>query len=56
LLRVAAGKDGKVSAQRLGMWLRKISGRVVAGHRLVSVRVGNVAAFKLVGAPKPKKV
>lgn len=56
LLRVAVGKDGKLSAQRLGMWLRKISGRVVAGHRLVSVRIGNVAAFKMVEAPKPKKV
>ena len=29
LLRMAGGKDGKVSAKRLGEWLRRISGRVV---------------------------
>jgi putative DNA primase/helicase len=30
LLRMAAGKDGKVSAKRLGEWLRRISGRIVS--------------------------
>jgi RepB DNA-primase from phage plasmid len=37
LLRVAASKGDAavVSADRLGWWLRKISGRVVSGHRLV---------------------
>jgi hypothetical protein len=37
LLRVAASKGdaGIVSADRLGWWLRRISGRVVNGHRLV---------------------
>jgi putative DNA primase/helicase len=47
LLRVAGDKGGGVSAQRLGMWLRRICGRVVAGHRLILGRKGNVAAFKL---------
>ena len=31
-------KSGNISAQRLGWWLRKISGRVVDGHRLVRGR------------------
>jgi putative DNA primase/helicase len=36
LLRVAAtrGREHEVSLQRLGMWLRHISGRIVSGHRL----------------------
>jgi hypothetical protein len=46
LLRVAADKGG-VSAQRLGTWLRKISGRVVAGYRLIRTQKMNVAAFQL---------
>jgi RepB DNA-primase N-terminal domain len=46
LLRIAADKGG-VSAQRLGMWLRKISGRVVAGYRLIRGHERNVAAFRL---------
>jgi hypothetical protein len=29
LLRIAAGRDGKISAKRLGEWLRRNSGRVV---------------------------
>jgi hypothetical protein len=37
LLRVAEDREG-VSAKRLGWWLRKISGRVVNGHRLVKGR------------------
>jgi RepB DNA-primase N-terminal domain len=48
LLRVAAGKDGKtVSTERLGHWLRRISGRVVGDYRLVLGRERNVASFKL---------
>jgi hypothetical protein len=43
LLRVAAGKDGQtVSAERLGWWLRRISGRVVGGYRLIRAH-GNAA-------------
>jgi hypothetical protein len=42
LLRVAASKGdaGVISPDRLGWWLRKISGRVVNGHRLVRGRSG----------------
>jgi hypothetical protein len=47
LLRVAAEDKGVVSAQRLGKWLRKIGGRVLAGHRLIISRNRNVAAFQL---------
>jgi hypothetical protein len=48
LLRAAADKGGtRVSGQRLGMWLRKISGRVVAGYRLICDRARSVAAFRL---------
>jgi hypothetical protein len=49
LLRVAAsrGNEGVVSAERLGHWLRKISGRIVAEHRLISGHERNVAAFQL---------
>jgi hypothetical protein len=47
LLRVAVDKNGNVSAQRLGWWLRKISGRVVNGYRLVRGQQMNVAAFRL---------
>ena len=48
LLRVAAGRDGKtVSPERLGLWLRKISGRVVGDYRLVLSRERNVAGFRL---------
>jgi hypothetical protein len=37
LLRVAAarGQPGQISYERLGLWLRRISGRVVGGQRLV---------------------
>jgi hypothetical protein len=49
LLRVAADKNGNISAQRLGWWMRKISGRVVAGRRLVRGRDDRsaVATFRL---------
>jgi hypothetical protein len=48
LLRVAASRDGQtVSSERLGHWLRKISGRVVGGYRLVLTRERNVAGFQL---------
>jgi hypothetical protein len=30
LVRVASDKEGKVSAKRLGEWLRRISGRIVS--------------------------
>jgi hypothetical protein len=47
LLRVAGEKEG-VSARRLGMWLRKISGRVVGGYRLAKGRLNAArAAFWL---------
>jgi hypothetical protein len=46
LFRVAEDK-GAVSARRLGLWLRRISGRVVAGYRLIIGRERNVAAFQL---------
>jgi hypothetical protein len=37
LLRVAAmkGRENEISPDRLGWWLRRISGRIVGGHRLV---------------------
>ena len=48
LLQVAADKNGNISAQRLGWWMRKISGRVVAGRRLVRGRDDRgVATFRL---------
>jgi hypothetical protein len=49
LLRMAADKNGKISASRLGLWMRKISGRIVAGHRLVRGRDdrSGVATFRL---------
>jgi putative DNA primase/helicase len=46
LLRIA-GDGGNISAQRLGWWLRKISGRVVDGYRLIRTQQRNVAAFEL---------
>ena len=46
LLRIAADQNG-ISAKRLGLWLRKISGRVVAGYRLIMGRSRNLAIFKL---------
>ena len=50
LLRVAEArrKPATISHDRLGWWLRKISGRVVDGRRLVRVQQHGVAAFKLV--------
>ena len=40
LLRVASERQGTVvSSKRLGWWLRKISGRVVEGHRLETGRM-----------------
>ena len=49
LLQVAVDKNGSnISAQRLGWWMRKISGRVVAGRRLVRGRDDHhVATFRL---------
>ena len=49
LLQVAVDKNGSnISAQRLGWWMRKISGRVVAGRRLVRGREDHhVATFRL---------
>jgi hypothetical protein len=47
LLRVAADK-GAVSAVRLGLWLRKISGRVVGEYRLISKRNAARAQYALV--------
>jgi putative DNA primase/helicase len=54
LLRVAAakGKEGSVSPERLGWWLRRISGRVVNQHRLMKERDrASVASFRLVKVP-----
>jgi hypothetical protein len=52
LLKVAArkGKESEISPERLGWWLRRISGRIVKQHRLVKEhdRATNVATFKLV--------
>jgi putative DNA primase/helicase len=47
LLRIAADRNGGISTQRLGTWLRKISGRVVNGYRLFLGRNRNVASFSL---------
>jgi putative DNA primase/helicase len=54
LLRIAAGRDGKISSKRLGEWLRRISGRVVmraadgCRYRLVTGRVNAArATFQL---------
>ena len=52
LLRVAASRaDGTViSHERLGCWLRSISGRVVDDHRLVMGRLNKASAcFRLLG-------
>jgi hypothetical protein len=49
LLRMAADKNGNISAARLGLWMRKISGRVVGSRRLVRGRDNRsgVATFRL---------
>jgi putative DNA primase/helicase len=47
LLRVAAEGQGAVSALRLGKWLRRISGRVLAGYRLIAGHQRSVATFQL---------
>ena len=48
LLRVASDRQGAVSPKRLGWWLRRISGRVVDGHRLNVGRLNQaVACFSL---------
>jgi putative DNA primase/helicase len=39
LLARVAGNDDGISARRLGWWLRRISGRVIDGHRLVQGRL-----------------
>jgi nucleotidyltransferase/DNA polymerase involved in DNA repair len=52
LLRVVPkqGKESEISPERLGRWLRRISGRIVRQHRLIKERDGasNVASFRLV--------
>jgi hypothetical protein len=51
LLRLAGEKEA-VSAQRLGTWLRKISGRVVDGYRLVRSSANTPrAVFRLMKKP-----
>ena len=54
LLRVAAerGRSDVISPDRLGRWLRRISGRVVARHRLIKEHdpVRNVAAYRFIEA------
>ena len=59
LLRIAAGRDGKISSKRLGEWLRRISGRVVARaadgcrYRLVTGRVNAArATFNSLRSPE----
>jgi hypothetical protein len=47
LVRIAGDRDGNISAKRLGEWLRRISGRVVAGYRLIREQQRSVAAFQL---------
>ena len=51
LLQIAAmrGKETEISPDRLGRWLKRVSGRIVAGHRLIKEqdRTG-VAKFRLV--------
>jgi putative DNA primase/helicase len=49
-LRVAAmrGKETEISPERLGRWLRRISGRPVKQHRLIKEQDRNVASFRLV--------
>jgi putative DNA primase/helicase len=48
LLRLAGDKTGEISAHRLGLWLRKISGRVVDGYRLIrGNNYGPRAQFRL---------
>ena len=54
LLRIAAGRDGKISAKRLGEWLRRNSGRVVTrpadgcGYRLIGKQANAArACFQL---------
>ena len=54
LLKVAAerARPSVISPERLGRWLRQVSGRVVDGRRLVKEydAVNNVAAFRLINA------
>ena len=46
LLRIAGDRQGTVvSSKRLGWWLRKISGRVVDGHRLETGRMNKALAY-----------
>ena len=48
LLQVAGDRGGGVSTNRLGWWLRRISGRVVDGHRLTLSHPNKaLAAFSL---------
>jgi len=51
LLRIAAGRDGRISSKRLGEWLRRISGRVAmraadgCRYRLVTGRINAARAI-----------
>ena len=47
-IAVAQKRDHEISSERLGKWLRRISGRIVGGHRLVRGQSMNVASFRLV--------
>jgi len=53
LLRIAAGRDGKISPKRLGEWLRRNSSRVVTrpdgwGYRLIGKQANAArACFQL---------
>jgi putative DNA primase/helicase len=50
LVRVAGAqkRDHEISSDRLGWWLRRISGRIADGHRLIKYQSRNVASFCLV--------
>lgn len=53
LLRIAPkkGKESEISAERLGKWLKRISGRIVKQHRLIKGQGRSVASFRLVEIP-----
>jgi hypothetical protein len=49
LLRVGMGKTGELSPERVGRWMRRISGRIIDEHRLLKERSARgSAAFRLV--------
>ena len=53
LLKVAArrGKESEISSERLGRWLRRISGRIVNQHRLIKEHDVDAASYRLVETP-----